>query len=148
MTKATTRPYNAAAAAAYATAASTYTTTALPAYTTAVTTYNAGATAAAAATAAGVARTNANPNSEWLVYTSVDGTAAANVNGGVPLTIKFDRSRSSSKAPAASANRARRAAADAAITAISPMTCCAATPAKRCIRRSPISMRGRRRLER
>jgi flagellar hook protein FlgE len=100
VTKATTRPYNAAAAAAYTAAAATYNTTALPAYTTAVTTYNAGATAAAAATAAGVARTNANPNSEWLVYTSVDGTAAANVNGGVPLTIKFDQSGTMVDAPA------------------------------------------------
>lgn len=100
VTKATTRPYNAAAAAAYTAAAATYNTTALPAYTTAVTTYNAGATAAAAATAAGVARTNANPNSEWLVYTSVDGTAAANVNGGVPLTIKFDQSGTMIDAPA------------------------------------------------
>ena len=99
-TKATTRPYNAAAAAAYTAAASTYNTVALPAYTTAVTTYNAGATAAAAATAAGVARTNANPNSEWLVYTSVDGTAAANVNGGVPLIIKFDQSGTMVDAPA------------------------------------------------
>lgn len=100
VTKATTRPYNAAAAAAYTAAASTYNTVALPAYTTAVTTYNAGATAAAAATAAGVARTNANPNSEWLVYTSVDGTAAANVNGGVPLIIKFDQSGTMVDAPA------------------------------------------------
>ena len=100
VTKATTRPYNAAAAAAYTAAAATYNTTALPAYTTAVTTYNAGATAAAAATAAGVARTNANPNSEWLVYTSVDGTAAANVNGGVPLIIKFDQSGTMVDAPA------------------------------------------------
>ena len=99
VTKATTRPYNAAAAAAYATAANTYTTTAVPAYTTAVTTYNAGATAAAAATAAGVARTNANPNSEWLIYTSVDGTATANVNGGVPQIVKFDQSGTMIDAP-------------------------------------------------
>ncbi|MBS1230304.1 MAG: flgE, partial [Proteobacteria bacterium] len=99
VTKATTRPYNAAAAAAYATAANTYTTTAVPAYTTAVTTYNTGATAAAAATAAGVARTNANPNSEWLIYTSVDGTATANVNGGVPQIVKFDQSGTMIDAP-------------------------------------------------
>ncbi len=94
------RPYGSTAAGAYTNAAATYTTTALPAYTTAVTTYNAGATAAAASTAAGVARTNANPNSEWLVYTSVDGTAAANVNGGVPLIIKFDQSGTMVDAPA------------------------------------------------
>lgn len=91
-------PYDATAAAAYATA-KTAADTAATDYTTAVNAYTTGGTAATAATAAGVARTNANPNSEWLVYTSVDGTAAGNVNGGVPLIIKFDQSGTMIDAP-------------------------------------------------
>ena len=90
--------YDAAAATAYGTA-KTAATTAAADYTTAASAYTTGATATAAATAAGLARTNANPNSEWLVYTSVDGTAAGNVNGGVPLTIKFDQSGTMLDAP-------------------------------------------------
>ena len=99
VTAATATPYDADAATAYATA-KTAADTAAADYTTAVATYTTGATATTAATAAGVARTNANPNSEWLVYTSVDGTAAGNVNGGVPLTIKFDQSGTMIDAPA------------------------------------------------
>ena len=98
VTAATATPYDATAATAYATA-KTAATTAAADYTTAVATYTTGATATTAATAAGVARTNANPNSEWLVYTSVDGTATGNVNGGVPLTIRFDQSGTMLDAP-------------------------------------------------
>ena len=75
-----------AAAAAYTTAAGNYTT--------AANTYSTNATAAAAATAANLAKINANPNSEWLVYASVDGTAASNstFSGAASQILKFNSS--------------------------------------------------------
>lgn len=54
---------------------------------TAKTSANAAAVAAATAAATAVA----SSTSDWSVYTSVDGTAVANVNAGVPQTISFDR---------------------------------------------------------
>jgi len=105
VSKAVVTPFDGTASAAYDAAALLYadpgdpTAGAAAAYTAAAAAYTAGATATAAATAANVANASANPNSEWLVYTSVDGTAAGNVNGGVPEIITFNQSGTIIDAP-------------------------------------------------